>query len=177
MYVFVYVCIYAACTMHVCMLYVCMHVGMYVCMHACMYVCMYVCTYTRPSTDECNVWGHLTGPVFILARKPTCIHRPLYSLHTHVHVCIIPHHAGEETPQTMKISKQRRLHADPNVCPLSLSLSTYLPTSLPAYRPTYLPIHPSTYLPRYVSNYLCIYLSRCLSSYPSVVRLPMGGIV
>ena len=76
MYVFVYVCIYAACTMHVCMLYVCMHVGMYVCMHACMYVCMYVCTYTRPSTDECNVWGHLTGPVFILARKPTCIHRP-----------------------------------------------------------------------------------------------------
>ena len=137
----------------------CMHACRYVCMHARMYVCMYVCTYTRPSTDECNVWGHLTGPVFILASKPTCIHRPLYSLHTHVHVCIIPHHAGEETPQTMKISKQRRLHADPNVCPLSLSLSLSLPTCLPPCLPTGLPTYPSTHLPIYLDMYLTIYVS------------------
>ena len=54
---------------YVCM-YVCMYVGF---MDVCMYVCMYVCM-------------RALCILFMLASKPTCIHRHVHRIHVHVHV-------------------------------------------------------------------------------------------
>ena len=46
---FVYVCVHVR-VVHVCVVYVCVHVCLYVCKCACIIVCMYVCVHTHRYT-------------------------------------------------------------------------------------------------------------------------------
>ena len=77
------VCMYL-CTMHVCIMYICMYVCMYVlmylCMHVCMYVNMYVCTYVPMDVCMC-VLMYLCMHACMYVNMYVCTYVPM-------HVCM-----------------------------------------------------------------------------------------